>query len=129
MIQVLEGFDIPAIRLEGKTGVWIPSDSSGRGSPAKIASIGVKLDARGVSRHGFALNVSPDMSFWEGIIACGLAGFEAVSLAELLHPIPDMNEVENAVKDSFAEVFHYEMVESNWVEEDIDIFMAGVKRP
>ena len=62
------------------------------------------------------------MSFWEGIIACGLAGFEAVSLAELLHLIPDMYEVENAVKDSFAKVFHYEMVESSWVEEDFERF-------
>ncbi len=129
LIQVLDGYHIPGIRLEGKTGVWIPSDASGRGCPAKIASIGVKVDARGVSRHGFALNVSPDMSYWEGIIACGLAGSEAVSLAELLHPIPDMFEVENAVKESFAEVFHYEMVASNWGEEDFDLFMAGVMRP
>ncbi|MFN8461566.1 MAG: hypothetical protein U0X93_07335 [Anaerolineales bacterium] len=40
-----------------------------RKKPAKIAAIGVKVDAHGVSRHGFALNVNPDMEYWEGIIA------------------------------------------------------------
>ena len=47
LIQVLDGYHVPAIRLEGKTGVWIPSGASGRGCPVKIASIGVKVDARG----------------------------------------------------------------------------------
>ena len=42
--------------------------------PAKIASIGVKIDVHGVSRHGFALNVDPDMNYWQGIIPCGLDG-------------------------------------------------------
>ena len=63
--------------------------------PAKIAAIGVKVDARGVSRHGFALNVNPDMSYWDGIIACGLADEPVASLADLLDPVPEMEPGQN----------------------------------
>ena len=80
-------------RGPGLTGVWIQADvhsrcprckPEDRKKPAKIAAIGVKVDARGVSRHGFALNVNPDMEYWDGIIACGLQDEPIVSLADLL---------------------------------------------
>jgi lipoate-protein ligase B len=58
--------------------------------PAKIAAIGIKVDARGVSRHGFALNVNPDMEYWDGIIACGLQDEPIVSLADLFPEPPSM---------------------------------------
>ena len=62
-----------------------------RQSPAKIAAIGVKVDARGVSRHGFALNVDMDMSYWQGIVGCGLKDYPVTSLAELCSPPPAWN--------------------------------------
>jgi lipoate-protein ligase B len=76
----------------------------------KIAAIGVKVDARGVSRHGFALNVNPDMSFWDGIVGCGLDGYRVASLVELLDPLPAMERVRQAVIVAFGEVFECEMV-------------------
>ena len=82
-----------------------------RKAPAKIASIGVKVDVRGVSQHGFALNVAPDMTYWEGIIGCGLKDTAAVSLADLLDPAPSIDNVIEKVCASFGEVFGFEMAE------------------
>ena len=83
----------------GLTGVWIQKEK-----PAKIAAIGVKVDVRGVSRHGFALNVNPDMEFWDGIIACGLSE-PVVSLADLLAHVPSMERVKKEVANAFRDVF------------------------
>ena len=76
-----------------------------RKKPAKIAAIGVKVDARGVSRHGFALNVHPDMEYWDGIIACGLQAEPVASLADLLPQVPSMEHVKHEVVKAFREVF------------------------
>jgi lipoyl(octanoyl) transferase len=73
--------------------------------PAKIAAIGVKVDVNGVSRHGFALNVDPGMSYWEGIVGCGLKDYPVTSLAKLLDPVPAMDQVIEAVIAAFEEVF------------------------
>jgi lipoate-protein ligase B len=77
--------------------------------PAKIAAIGVKVDARGVTRHGFALNVNPDMLYWDGIIACGLADEPVVSLADLFPQPPEISKVKLEIITAFGEVFGYEM--------------------
>jgi lipoate-protein ligase B len=100
------------------TGVWVgglPVEGSGGlpdavsrdTSPAKIAAIGVKVDARGVTRHGFALNVNPDMSYWDGIIGCGLVGYPVTCLAEILHPSPGMDAVAEAVMSAFARTYGF----------------------
>jgi lipoate-protein ligase B len=76
-----------------------------RQKPAKIAAIGVKVDARGISRHGFALNVNPDMTYWDGIIACGLQDEPVVSLEDLLAPAPGMQVVKSEVTSAFVGEF------------------------
>jgi lipoyl(octanoyl) transferase len=75
-----------------------------RKKPAKIAAIGVKVDARGVTRHGFALNVNPSMEYFDGIIACGL-NEPVVSLADLLDPAPSIEQVKDVVARSFRNTF------------------------
>ncbi len=118
LIRTLAGLGLVTGQIPGKTGVWIQPDvasrcprcpPSARRAPSKLASIGVKVDARGVSRHGFALNVAPDMSYWEGIVACGLEGRLAVSLEQLLDPAPSFDEVSKRVAEAFGRVFDYEM--------------------
>jgi lipoate-protein ligase B len=98
--------------------VWIQADVWSRcprchpedkQKPAKIAAIGVKVDARGVTRHGFALNVNPDMSYWDGIVACGLADEPVAALSDLLDPIPAVELVKQEIVSAFGEVFEYEM--------------------
>ena len=74
--------------------------------PAKIASIGVKVDVNGISRHGFALNVATDPDYWEGIIACGLEQVQMANLADLVDPPPGMEAVRTALLSALEEVFH-----------------------
>ncbi len=113
LIGALMHFGIAATQIEGKTGVWVQPDvhsrcprckPEDRKKPAKIAAIGVKVDARGVTRHGFALNVNPDMEYWDGIIACGLDE-PVASMADLLDPVPSMEEVKEKIVSQFRETF------------------------
>jgi len=82
IIAVLADYGVTAQPREGYTGVWVQSASS----PAlsKIASIGVKVDSRGITRHGLAININPDMDYWNGIVACGIDGVQMTSLRLLL---------------------------------------------
>lgn len=114
IITALANLGLPAGQRPGLTGVWIQADvhsrcprckPEDRKKPAKIAAIGVKVDARGVSRHGFALNVNPDMEYWDGIIACGLQDEPVVSLADLFEKPPSMERVKEEVVKAFEGVF------------------------
>lgn len=116
LISALARLGVAAGQRSGLTGVWVQADvwsrcprcqPEDRQKPAKIAAIGVKVDARGISRHGFALNVDPDMSYWDGIIGCGLANEPVVALADLLDPLPEMSRVKEAVAGAFGEVLGY----------------------
>src|SRR5258708_7776688 len=118
LIVSLARLGLGAGQLPGLTGVWVQPDvysrcarcrSEDRARPAKIAAIGVKVDVNGISRHGFALNVSPDMAYWDGIIACGLSDYPVVSLADLFPQVPDMQRVKLEIIRGFGEVFHHEM--------------------
>jgi lipoate-protein ligase B len=123
LINALAYLGVKSGQVEGLTGVWVhnhylsskierfPDSGLAKEAPAKIAAIGVKVDARGVTRHGFALNVNPEMFFWEGIISCGLVGYPVISLAELLDPAPSMNSVMDAVVAAFGKVLGFKMVE------------------
>jgi lipoyl(octanoyl) transferase len=97
LILALQGLGVTASRIKNLTGVWVDG--------SKIASIGVKVDAHGITRHGFSLNVAPDMSFWAGIVACGLEGYPVTSLARLLPEPPSMQQVIQAVIPAFEDVF------------------------
>lgn len=105
IIMALQSFGVKAQRIKKLTGVWV--------NGAKIAAIGVKVDVHGVARHGFALNVSPDMSYWDGIIGCGLDGYSITSLATLLTAPPSMQQVRQAVINAFGEVFRFDCEVNN----------------
>jgi len=118
LIIALANLGLVAGQQTGLTGVWVQADVWSRcprcrpedkQKPAKVAAIGVKVDARGVSRHGFALNVNPDMSYWDGIIACGLADYPVASLSDLIFSLPEMDRVKQEIISAFGKVFGYEM--------------------
>lgn len=120
LIAALARLGLAAGQRPGLTGVWIQADvhsrcprckPEDRKKPAKIAAIGVKVDARGVSRHGFALNISPEMEYWDGIIACGLQDEPVVSLADLFPEPPSMGGVKKEVIGAFGEIFGFEVNE------------------
>lgn len=118
LILALGRLGVGACQQPGLTGVWIPSNGGAPAGqppplPAKIAAIGVKVDARGISRHGFALNVDPQMEYWQGIVACGLKDHPLTSLAAQVSPVPGMDDVYQAVIDAFSQVFGYQIRSEN----------------
>lgn len=92
VIDTLADFGVTGGRLEGYTGVWVKG--------AKVAAIGVAVH-HGVSFHGAAINVCPDMAHWRLIVPCGIADKPVTSLQGL---VPDPPSVD-CVADSFARVF------------------------
>ena len=96
LIDVLADFGIVAGRLEGYTGVWL--------GDRKIAAIGVKV-SQGVTTHGFALNVSTDLSLFTHILACGIPDKGVTSMAVELGTVPAMSDVEDAVVAHFMTRF------------------------
>ena len=114
IIQAVANLGLATGQRMGLTGVWVQPDiasrcrncpPAARRSPSKLASIGVRVSASGVSQHGFALNVAPDMKYWEGIVACDLPETPMISLADLLDPVPTMDAVAEAVVEEFGRVF------------------------
>jgi lipoyl(octanoyl) transferase len=96
LIDVLADFGIAAGRSDGYTGVWL--------GDRKIAAIGVKV-SQGVTTHGFALNVSTDLSLFTHILACGIPDKGVTSMAVELGRAPAMNDVEDAVATHFSKRF------------------------
>jgi len=95
-IEVLKEFGILANRVEGLTGVWVGDE--------KIAAQGVRL-SRWVSMHGFSLNVNPDLSFYDGIIPCGIFNRGVTSIQQLLGTTQKMAKVKSLVINKFNQIF------------------------
>ena len=83
LIKTIAEFGLSGTQISGKTGVWLKNESGER----KIAAIGVRV-AKGVTMHGFALNVCPDLSFFDRIVPCGMPEAITTSMQqELGRPI------------------------------------------
>lgn len=96
LIAAVRTFGVTAERREGLTGVWVGA--------CKLAAIGVNV-SRGVSKHGFALNVAPDLSYFEGMVPCGIPEATPTSLKQVLGRAPAMAEVTREVAMALAAVF------------------------
>ncbi len=79
LMDVCAALGVDTIRVEGRSGVWVPADA--KRPERKVAAIGVRV-AQGVTLHGFALNCDPDMSWFDRIVPCGItdAGVTSLSL-------------------------------------------------
>lgn len=77
VIRTLAVFAIKAERRQGRIGVWVATANR---PEAKIAAIGVRV-RQGVTYHGCAINLDPNLNFYAGIVPCGLAGFAVTSMA------------------------------------------------
>ena len=93
LISVCVEFGIKADRYCERSGVWVRDDKSDR----KIAAIGLRV-AKGVTMHGFALNVNPDLSAYEKIIPCGISGAKVTSLSAELGREITIKEVLPVIK-------------------------------
>ena len=95
MIAALAELGVAAHRAEGRIGIWVGDGAE----EAKIGALGVRVK-RWVTLHGFALNVSPDLSHYRGIVPCGITDFGVTSLSELGKQIL-LTGVDAALKRSF----------------------------
>ena len=76
VLDVLDGLGIAGQRLAGRSGVWVGGE--------KVAAVGVRVDAGGVTSHGLALNVDPDPAGFAGIVPCGIADRPVACLADFV---------------------------------------------
>ena len=78
IINVLAHYELEAFTREGRIGVWVDTPQG----EAKIAALGIRLSG-GITYHGIAINASPDLTHYEGIVPCGISQFGVTSLAAL----------------------------------------------
>ncbi len=96
MMKTCETFDVQAERREGCPGLWFQNK--------KLGSIGLSID-RGVSMHGFALNINPNLEHYDYIIPCGIKDCHMTSISKEIHRALSMEEVLPVLKQSILDVF------------------------
>lgn len=101
LIRALSAFGVQAERIPGWTGVWVGGE--------KIAAIGARISAGRITSHGFALNVTTDLSFFDWIVPCGLRDRKVTSLRRLLGRTIPLDAVAPCVVSAFGTVFEREM--------------------
>lgn len=98
MIKLASVYGIQAQRgMKGETGVWV--------SNRKIGAIGVRISS-GITSHGLAFNIDPDITFFSHIVPCGIPGKEVTSLRkESQMTLPEENVITDSLIDCFIDVF------------------------
>ena len=103
IVDSLADFKITAETIDGITGVWVDG--------AKIAAIGVKI-SRGVAYHGFAINVTTDLSYYSHIVPCGIADRPVTSMAKVLGEDVYMGMAQYSLAYQFGKGMGFRMVEA-----------------
>ncbi|MGB3850461.1 MAG: lipoyl(octanoyl) transferase LipB [Tunicatimonas sp.] len=107
VIRTLADYGLAAGRIVGLTGVWL--DHERQVHPRKICALGVKA-SRWVTMHGFALNVNPDLRYFNHIVPCGIADKAVTSMQQELGQAQAMDEVEARVRWHLAALFEMNIV-------------------
>jgi lipoyl(octanoyl) transferase len=115
LIRACGDFGVKTTRVAGRTGVW--TMAGGSIQEKKIAAIGVHI-SRGITSHGFAFNVNPDLRDFQLIVPCGIADREVTSLEREVDPPPSMEAVRNTVARQFGHVFQSQVL---WFESPQDL--------
>ena len=97
IIDVCAGLGVETVRVEDRSGVWLPSTDSQR--ERKICAIGVRV-AKGVTMHGFALNCNPDLRAFDRIVPCGISDADVTSLSNELGRVVTIHDVVPSAMDS-----------------------------
>lgn len=107
LLDTLAAFGIEGGLVEGRRGVWIGPDSDGRWD--KIAAIGIRIQG-GISSHGIALNVAPDLGWFDAIVPCGLEDAGVTSMSRVLGRTVRVSEARKAMMRAFAQRFGAQLV-------------------
>lgn len=126
IVEALKTFGIPACTLPGYTGVWVDDRNAEPGGGFKIASIGLAI-RRGVSFHGFALNVSTALSYFDLIVPCGLPDVRMTSMEKWLGEKVLMEDVKEAMARSFEHIFQLSLIPMRYVRDFIADSLSPVK--
>ena len=103
LILVCSAFGVNGVRIDGRSGVWIPADD--RGPDRKVAAIGIRV-TEGVTMHGFALNCDCDMAWFDKIVPCGIKDAEVTSLSQEIGRRVSVAEVLPTVIEFLPELVH-----------------------
>ena len=136
LIRTCADFGIPTGRVAGLTGVWTSREHVGTAGlgcaaeqssaedsaseQAKIAAIGVHI-SRGVTSHGFALNVNTDLDYFNLIVPCGITSKPVTSIAKELDKTQPLQEVAHSISRNFGTVFASQIL---WLE-TLDALLGG----
>ena len=93
LIQICQDFNIEGQTYCERSGVWVRDERGDR----KIAAIGIRV-AKGVTMHGFALNVNPDLSYFDRIIPCGIADAQVTSMEKELNQNISLEQIQEVVE-------------------------------
>ena len=104
LIVALAEFGVAGWRYAGYPGVWVDFE----GAPAKIAAIGIKVNSKGITSHGFALNINTELSHFDLIVPCGIREHGVASLSRQLQRSIMVSDVLPYVLSAFRRVFGYE---------------------
>lgn len=104
LILALRAFNLECGRKEGLTGVWYEDE--------KIAAIGVRVSSGWITSHGFALNVTTDLAFFDSIVPCGIRDHGVTSIERAVGAPVSMDEVAAHVSSAFGEIFDRRVAES-----------------
>ena len=102
IIDTLAAFNVTGEIRDGRIGVWVKQPGR-QGGESKIAAIGVRV-SKWVTTHGIALNVSPDLSHYDGIVPCGISDRGVTSLEDL-GQLVSMPEADMALRTAFERRF------------------------
>ncbi len=100
-IRALADFGLDAGRRSGRVGLWVETPD---GRESKIAALGVRI-RRGVTLHGMAVNICPDLSLFSGIIPCGIREYGVTSMADCGIRTTSAAMLDDALKKHFNEIF------------------------
>jgi lipoyl(octanoyl) transferase len=107
IIELAKEFGLHAKRLEGATGVWL--ESAGNSSQRKLCAIGVKV-SRGVTMHGFALNINTDLSYFSWINPCGFTDKGVTSIQKETGSEISMDLVKQLLKKKISQQFDIDFI-------------------
>jgi lipoyl(octanoyl) transferase len=101
IIDFLACYGVQGERIDGLSGVWVRQD----GAPHKIAALGVRVTSKRITQHGFALNITTDLRYFDGIVPCGIRDKGVTRLADLVAQPPDLLTAAQQLASIFAAHF------------------------